>query len=128
MSLGGTGGENGNDIINIAGNKMDAKVNNEVTIILLCIGDLYPTDDRSPIVSIVIIFLCVCKIFTFIYKHFFSRGINDGRSASHLISSSEPHSAHFLVRATSKCLSFVFSFFKVPLSVVLKHFSKIRPR
>ena len=38
---------------------------------------------------------------------------DEGGSASHLISSSDPHSAHFLVRATSKCSSFHFSFLNV---------------
>ena len=46
--------------------------------------------------------------------------INEGWNASHLISSSEPHAAHFLVRATSKCSSVIFPFLNVPFVVVLK--------
>ena len=43
-------------------------------------------------------------------------------SAGHLIYSSEPHSKHFLVRATSKCSSFHFFFFKCALIYRLKIF------
>ena len=40
----------------------------------------------------------------------------------------EPHFAHFLVRAISKCSSLIFYFLDVRFSAVSNIFSKIRPR
>ena len=91
----------------------------------------YSKDKFSPIKMYTII--CVRTTARIISLHACSSStdllwiaIMEGWSASHLISSSEPHSAQFLVQATSKCSSFNFPCYKCAYFCPLKYLSKIQ--
>ena len=72
------------------------------------------------------IYLCMAEEWCIppVYSHMIPPPLNEGRKANHTNISSLPHSLHFLVRATSKSLTFQYYSFKCPTLPVRNIFFK----